>query len=252
MTLPHSPIPWRGRTGREGPDGQAARAAPAQRGAASPDTKRLVRALERMKRSAERAAPAAWRDGPFPGYFCRSTYASFRLDGLQASEAEVAQALARGSAARACRSRPAQRVRNHVAVLREVERLLRGGEPLPAGQVIRWYTSIASGLSSGRIDDHTASRVNQIVTTMNSPQMRLWPAVKEIAALHVRLLADPFVPGFNGILARVLLRYHLGRCGLPPVLFDPDSDGPLLASDATLLPRLLVLLGESYDRLVRD
>ena len=250
MTLPHSPIPWRGRTGREGPDGNTAPQPPARDGT-SLDVTRLVRALERTKRSAGRLPPAAGRDGPFPGYFSRSTYASFRLDGLQTTEAEVAQALARGSAARACRSRLAQRVRNHVAVLRHVERLLRRGEPLQARHVIRWYTSIASGLSSGGIDDHSASRVSQIVTTMNSPQMRLWPAVQEVASLHVRLLADPFVPGFNGIMARVLLRYHLGRCGLPPVVFNPESDGPLLASEATLLPRLLEVLSESYDRCVK-
>jgi hypothetical protein len=82
---------------------------------------------------------------------------------------------------------------------------------------------------------------------MNSPQLRLGPALREIATMHVLLLADPFVPGFNGILARLLLRYHLGRCGLPPVLFDPAADAAHLASEATLLPRLLDLITESYE-----
>ena len=226
---------------------------PARRGAPAPaEWNRQVRELERKKRLAARLPAPPPRAGPFPGYFERATYVSFRLDGLQIAEPQVAQALARGAAARACRSRSAQRVRNHVAVLRHIEALLRHNHALQPAHVIRWYTSVACGLSCGRIDDQTVARIGQVVSTMNSPQLRLGPAVQEIAALHVRLLGDPFVPGFNGILARLLLRYHLGRCGLPPVLFDPEADAGRISSESALLPRLLELILERYDAAGQD
>ena len=246
MTVPRWPIQWRGRSGPVEPGGFDAHRSTIPQPPAS-ESKRLVRLLERKKRLFDRLPPSPARDGPFPGYFERASFVSFRLDGLQTSEAEVAQALARGAAVRACRSRSAQRVRNHVAVLRHVERLLRRGHPLQPGHVIRWYTSVACGLSCGHIDGQTSARIDHIASTMNSPQLRLWPAVREIAALHVRLLADPFVPGFNGILARLLLRYHLGRCGLPPVVFDPAVDSARVTNEAALLPRLLELILLAYE-----
>jgi hypothetical protein len=65
------------------------------------------------------------------------------------------------------------------------------------------------------------------------------------------MLADPVVPSFNGILARLLLRYHLGRCGLPPVLFAPDLDGAgRLLDEPRLLARLLELIHQSYGALL--
>src|SRR5205814_2494563 len=100
----------------------------------------------------------------------------------------------------------------------------------------------------GQIDGQTALRIERVVSSINSPQLRLWPAVQEITALHVRLLADPFVPGFNGIMARLLLRYHLGRCGLPPVVFDPDTDRTRFTAEASLLLRILELILQSYDK----
>jgi hypothetical protein len=51
-------------------------------------------------------------------------------------------------------------------------------------------------------------------------------------------------------LARLLLRYHLGRCGLPPVVFDADVDGPVLTDEQALLSRLLELIDQSYDLLL--
>jgi hypothetical protein len=253
MTVPRSPIQWNGRPGPNGP-GERERppsvASGAKPGETLPDLEQRVRSLERRKRAFDRstvAAHAATRGAPFPGYYERATIVSFRLDGLQVTESEVAAALARGAANRACRSRSSQRVRNHVAALRQVEALLARGRQLESGHVVRWYTSVACGLSYGHIDGQTAARIGQVCSTMNSPQLRLGPAVREIAALHVRLLADPFVPGFNGIVARLLLRYHLGRCGLPPVLFHPEADAANLASEAALLPRLLDLILESYE-----
>jgi hypothetical protein len=115
------------------------------------------------------------------------------------------------------------------------------------GDVIRWYTSIACGLSAGGIAAGTLGRIERIVSAVNSPRLRFWPAVQEVAALHVNLLSDPFVPGFNGILARLLLRYHMGRCGLPPVVFDPANDPACLDSVTKLEPRLLELIVQSYD-----
>jgi hypothetical protein len=64
------------------------------------------------------------------------------------------------------------------------------------------------------------------------------------------MLADPLVPSFNGILARLLLRYHLGRCGLPAVVFDPQVD--TRPGDAEgMLRRLVELLELSYDQMLR-
>ena len=248
MTLPGRPIPWRSRRGpteSAGGDAPAPSHPPPQ--SPSPDVHRLVRTLERKQRPTSRL-PGISANGSGACYLERATYVSFRLDGLQVTEGEVRQALARGAASRTCRSRSAQRARNHVAILRRIESLLRRGRPLRPADVIRWYTSIACGLSSGRIDDHAAARVDHIVDAVNSPQLRVWPAVQEVTALHVRLLTDPFVPGFNGILARLLLRYHLGRCALPPVLFDPEADGPRLTDPSLLIPRLLELILESYER----
>jgi hypothetical protein len=251
MSLPRWPIQWRRRPGPDG-SGQQVRPAPPPPPDISPECKRLVRVLERKKRLFDRLPPPRHCNGPLPRYFERATHVSFRLDGLHTTETEISSALASGAAARACRSRCAQRVRNHVAALHHVERLLRRNLPLHAAHVIRWYASVACGLSYGRIDDQTSSRVERIVSTLNSPQLRLRPAVQEITALHVRLLADPFVPGFNGIIARLLLRYHLGRCALPPVMFDPDTDGARLGSEAQLLPRLTELLAQSYDEWLKE
>jgi hypothetical protein len=201
--------------------------------------------LERHRRALRRRPSAARVALPPPDYFERATLASFRLDGLTLTAADVAQALSRGGAsrsARACRTTTARRVRNHVAILKHLERALHRGRLITAGDVLRWYTSVAGGLSAGAVDDQTAARVAHVVSRVNSPHLRLWPAVREVAAMHVSLLEDPFVPGFNGILARLLLRYHLGRCGLPPVVFDPDQDAGKLLDVKAFLPRLIELL----------
>jgi hypothetical protein len=208
------------------------------------------------------ASAGAWRDAarallrrrveptgaPLPAdYVERATCASFQMDGVPLAAAEFQTALARVGT-RGCRSRAAQRVRNHVAILRRIESLLARPQPLQTADVVRWYTSIASGLSAGGITDAALERIDRVVSAVNSPRLRFSPAVKEVAALHVNLLTDPFVPGFNGILARLLLRYHMGRCGLPPIVFDPETDPPRLATVSKLEPRLLELIKQSYDR----
>src|SRR5215213_3959783 len=119
MTPPRWPIQWTSPTGPSHAAGPHAQPAPVLDGR-TPDAKAILRVLERKKRLLARQPPARLtnalrRDLPFPGYFELSTRVSFHLDGLHATEAEVRAALARGGAARACRSRSAQRVRNHVA-----------------------------------------------------------------------------------------------------------------------------------------
>jgi hypothetical protein len=185
------------------------------------------------------------------------TLASFRLEGLDVDDATVLAALNPGVVRSGrdhnhVRSRLSMRIRNHVAILHRIERGLHHGESLKTAAVVRWYTLIASGLSITALDEPTMSRLDQLVRRINSPHLRLQPAVQEIARLHAQSLADPLVPGFNGILARLLLRYHLGRCGLPPVVFHPDTDGSVLTDENTLLGRLLELIDESYDLLLSE
>jgi hypothetical protein len=66
----------------------------------------------------------------------------------------------------------------------------------------------------------------------------------------VKLLADPLVPAFNGILARLLLRYHLGRCKLPAVVFDAEADRRVSGGGEGMVRRLVELLERSYDQLL--
>jgi hypothetical protein len=211
-----------------------------------------VRAPSR-RRDAAGIGPASTGGAP-PNDFERATCVSFGMDGMPLTEQEYRAALAPragpGAASSgspgAYRARAARRVRNHVAILYRIESLLRRGQPLQVADVVRWYTSIACGLSAGGLAAGTLARIDRTVSAVNSPRLRFSPAVKEVAALHVGLLADPFVPGFNGILARLLLRYHMGRCGLPPVVFDPVLDPPRLASVAKLEARLLELIARTH------
>jgi hypothetical protein len=184
-------------------------------------------------------------------YFARATYSSFRLDGIETDEHDVLAALATGRHRQGLRSRAAQRIRNHVSILRHIESAVRIGESLKTQVVIRWYTTVGSGLINAGLSDSVMDRLDQVVRRINSPQLRLQAALGDISRLHVSLLTDPLVPSFNGILARLLLRYHLGRVGLPPVVFDPDADAPKLLDDTMLLARLLELIDLSYDLLLR-
>jgi hypothetical protein len=212
----------------------------------STDWRLWLRTTERKRRLLARLDGHALR--PFwDAYFVRATDASFRLDGLTVSEADLTGALAPGWGRRSLGARQQQRVRNHVAILRSVERMLARGHVLKPDDVVRWYTSVACGLSTTRLDEAAASRLDGVVRQLNSPHLRLAPAVQSISRLHHQLLVEPVVPGFNGILARLPLRWHLGRCGLPPVLFDPVRDGGVLGDEAKLLARLLELIDQSHD-----
>lgn len=211
------------------------------------DWTRWLRSIERKRRLLARAVTTQARRLVYR----EATRSSFLLEGIDLSDADLDDALAAQKRTRAFRSRQRQRVRNHLAILTCIERSLRRRDPLRPHQVVRWYTSISSGLSTQSLDSPGMDRIDDIVRRINSPQMRLQPALQEIARLHVDLLSEAMFPSFNGILARLLLQVHLGHCGLPFVALDPLQDPPRLGDANHLLPRLLELIDQSLDRLVK-
>jgi hypothetical protein len=215
------------------------------------DWQRWLRLIQRKRRLLTRGASP--RRKPLPAeYFENATVVSFQLAGIDIDAPTVASALASGQAHKSFRSRSSQRIRSHVAILHQIESALQRGTLLNTSSVIRWYTSISGGLSLAGLDESTMARLDNVVHRINSPQFRLQPAIKEITHLHAQLLADPLVPSFNGILSRLLLRYHLGRCGLPPVMFDPQSDEKVLGDEPRLLNRVLEMLNGSYDMMLAE
>src|SRR5258706_1068013 len=181
-----------------------------------------------------------------------ATFISFCLEGLDVSEAQVTSALAIGRERRAVRSRQDQRIRNHVAILREIDAQLAAGQPIRPESIVRWYASISSGLCPADLADAAMGRLIDHVHRINFPELRLAGAVQEIARIHVGLLADPLMPGFNGILCRLLLRYQLGRCALPPVFFHPNTPPAAFLAIPTLLPILMEEIERSLDLLLAD
>jgi hypothetical protein len=204
-----------------------------------------LRQIERKRRRLAAMNPRRPMPLP-PSHFAAITCTSFQLDGIQIDDQQVAAAVSRGSAKNPMRSRSTQRIRNHLAILHRIASAVRSGQPLKTQTVLRWYTSISCGLSNAALDESSMNRFDAIVRRINSPQLRLQPAVAEIAHLHASLLIDPFVPSFNGILARLLLQYHLGRCGLPPILFDSQSDAGLGHDEPLLLSRILDGIDSTY------
>jgi hypothetical protein len=197
------------------------------------------------------ARPDSPRNAPPPvAYLAAVTLSSFQLEGIPLNPAEVTQAVSHGAARKGFRSRSSQRIRNHVAILRRIEMSLRAGATLTSQTVIRWYTSISCGLSLAALDETNMARLDNVVRRINSPQFRLQPAITEIAHIHAQLNADPLVPSFNGILARLLLQYHLGRCGLPRVLFDASVDSTVMKDEPRLLRRILELVDSAYELMV--
>jgi hypothetical protein len=218
----------------------------ADRNGSPPDWPAWLRLIERKRRLLSRLTCSHGDRIPI-AFLTASTCASFRLDGIDVDDSTAIAAVAHGSASKGCRSRLTQRIRNHIAILMRVASLVRIGESLKGGSVIRWYTSISCGLSSAALGDGALARLDTVVRRINSPQLRLQPALTEVARLHVQLLADPFVPSFNGILARVLLHYHLGRCGLPPICLDPIADAEFLTRESQLLSRIMTRIEATYD-----
>jgi hypothetical protein len=212
------------------------------------DWSAFLRRVERKRRLLGRL-PGGEHVAPADDYYVRATYASFRLDGLEVEEAEVREALECGAERPILRSRQDQRLRGHAAILHHIETDLRKGLSLTTDGVVRWYTGISAGLSTTGLNQATSARLDEVVRRINSPQMRIQPALRDIAATHTKLLADPLVPAFNGILARLLLRYHLGRCKLPAVVFDAETDRRLTSGEG-MVRRLVELLERSYDQLL--
>jgi hypothetical protein len=209
-----------------------------------------LRLVERKRRLLARIVSRSGQRLPRE-FLARITFSSFRLEGLDVTESQVMDAILPGGLARRdFRTRQTQRLRNHVALLHRIESALRIGESLKIQTAVRWYTSISCGLSTTSLDETAMDRLDQTVRRINSPQLRLQPAVGEIARLHVQLEREPLVPGFGGILARLLLRYHLGRCGLPPVAFDPKCDRAILTDESRLLGSLLEMIDSSYTLLL--
>jgi hypothetical protein len=213
------------------------------------DWPRWLRLIQRKRRLAARPeaphAPALGEE-----YFAAATLSSFQLEGIQLHPSEVTEAITRGWSGKGLGSRTSRRIRNHVAILRRIESSLRAGAAITSQTVVRWYTSISCGLSLASLDETNMVRLDNVVRRMNCPQFRLQPAITEIAHVHVQLNADPLVPSFNGILNRLLLQYHLGRCGLPRVTFNPAVDSTLLKDEPRLLRRILELVDSAYEMMV--
>lgn len=178
------------------------------------------------------------------------TCASFRLEGLDVAPEQVREALAAKGRQRSLRARQFRRLRNHMAILQQIEIGLRHNHSLKPVSVIRWYTSISAGLCTAYLPDAPVSRLEDAIRRINCPQLRLQGAIQECGRLHYQLLHDPLVPSFNGILARLLLHYHLGRCRLPPVVFDPESDAVMSMPEPVLTRRLLRMVDQAYERLL--
>jgi hypothetical protein len=209
-----------------------------------------LRLIERKRRLLQRNNAIAPIAIPEQCY-ALATYSSFKIEGIAITQEEVVEGLQRRLAAqRKFRSRNVQRIRNHVAILRTIESSLRLGQPLRTSAVMRWYTSISSGLSTTGLGAERMGRLEQLARRINSPQLRLQPALLEIAQTHSELIADPLFPSFNGILARLLLRYHLGRCALPLVIFDDSVPTDLFVRPQSLTLQLLVAIDQSYDLLL--
>lgn len=209
------------------------------------DWGRYLRSIER-KRQLARTIPRR-----LPARLNRLlTFSSFRLEGMDVTESDLTDACTPKPSTRpSFASRQRQRLRNHMAIQLSIVRYLAYRQVFRVSQVIRWYTSVSAGLSTCGLDLPGMQRIESIVRRINSPQMRLQPALTEIAQLHAELICDPVFPGFNGILARLLLQSHLGKCGLPMIAFDPLTDAPRIQDPGLLLPRLLELIDMSFDRL---
>jgi hypothetical protein len=186
---------------------------------------------------------------PGEAFFVAATYSSFRMDGISITQGEVAEAISRRNTHRAFRSRLGQRLRNHAAILLRIERLIGRGALLKADTLLSWYTAVSCGLSTTMPAGEKMKRIETVVRQVNSPHLRLLPALTEMSELHQSLLADELVPSFNGILARLVLHFHLGRCGLLPVIFDPAHDSSALFQQSSVgLRRLMQLIDDAYAR----
>lgn len=181
---------------------------------------------------------------PDQAWLARATAASFRLEGIEVGPDSIVAEVIASRARRRMRPRADQRLRNHAAALLCVERLLRTGQSLQVANVLRWYTSVSAGLSTTMLAGPKLDRLTTVVSQVNTPHQRIAAAMREIIELHLSILRDELVPSFHGILARLLLHFHLGRCGLRPMVPDFDLGRP--ADPRDLLRRVVTRIEESY------
>lgn len=224
--------------------------APSEQPNAEVDWPHWLRVIERKRRQAGRMLTTRSDKFPSREFLARATYSSFRLEQMDITETDVVQALVLSGTLRGMRSRQSQRIRNHVAILRQITSSLALGQTLRGSSVIRWYASISSGLCMTGLDTATLNRIDAVVRRINCPQLRLQAAITEINHLHYQLLSDSLFPAFNGILARLFLQYHLGRCSLPPVMLDPTLPPDTFTSEQRLIRPLLQAIDLAYDTLL--
>jgi hypothetical protein len=127
------------------------------RTAAAVDWDSWVASIERKRKQFARF--------PLPRQWLVSlTLASFHLDDIEVTQAEVFAATARGTRRRAFRSRQAQRVRNHLAIQQSIEGNLRRSSTLSVDDAIRWYTAISSGLCTAPVDGASLGRLERTLS----------------------------------------------------------------------------------------
>jgi len=197
----------------------------------------LDRLRERIKRSTFIV------DRPFVE---RATHVSFELEGIVLPPGSVRAGLCGKSGRVQMRPRIAHRIRSHCAVLLQIERMIKSRRSTNVSALVGWYTTFSAGLCSAGLDDRSMRALSDVVHRINAPPHRVQAAIDEAARLHVELLREPAVPSFPGILARLVLHAQLGRCGLPPVTFDPAVDRVAFEKPAELAARISKLIERAY------
>lgn len=177
---------------------------------------------------------------PLP-FVADATSASFHIDGIAVTLDQVTRALGHRQSVRAFRSPTSHRLRVHAAMLRCCERMILQRRPLRGIQLYRWYAGLSAGLGVARGSPDQSRRFEDVVARVNFSTPSLSFAVGQSVTLYNELLAEPIVPSYNGILARLLLNLHLGRSGLLPVIIEPAGDEPAVQRlDEPTLLRLLL------------
>ena len=183
-------------------------------------------------------------------FLADATRSSFGLDGMEISANDAIVALDSLSAHKTIRSRMMQRIRNHVAALRTVDARVHHKQQLTTANFMRWYISFGCGLCPSTPDPSGIARIEHQIQQIISPELRFKAAIQQIVKLQITRTVDPLVPSFNGILSRLLLRYHIGRCGLPPIVFPEGTTEKMLTSERKLTNLILECVDSSYAMLI--
>jgi len=176
----------------------------------------------------------------------KATHVSFELEGIVLPPGSVRAGLCGKSGRVQMRPRMVQRIRSHGAVLLQIERMIKSRRSTNVLGLVGWYTTFSAGLCSAGLDEQSMRALSDVVHRINTPPHRVQAVIDEAARLHVQLLREPAVPSFPGILARLVLHAQLGRCGLPPVIFDPAVDRAAFEKPAELAARITKLIERAY------